>query len=110
MANSTEAHSRIYSPLADDPDLCGLVKLFVDEMPSRVEELLKAYQAKDWESLRQNAHQLRGAAGSYGFESISPSAGELESAVNKKVSEETIYQCLIELTELCRRMSAEPRT
>lgn len=110
MANFTETNSRIYSVLADDPDLHELVKMFVDEIPERIETLFHAYESKDWKALEQTAHQLKGAAGSYGFRGISPSAGELESAIKDKASEETIYQRLLELVDLCKRMSADPPT
>lgn len=110
MANSTEINPRIHSVLADDPDLYELVKMFVDEMPERIEALFYAYESKDWKTLEQTAHQLKGAAGSYGFQGISPSAGKLEAALKTTVSEETIYQHLMELVDLCQRMSADPAT
>lgn len=105
MVNSNESNSRIYSVLADDPDLHELVKMFVDEMPARIKTLFCEYENKDWKAMEQTAHQLNGAAGSYGFQGVSPMAGKLEAALKTMTSEETIYQHLIELVDLCQRMS-----
>jgi FOG: HPt domain len=108
MTDFVDRNSHIYSVLADDPDLCELVRIFVEEMPARVEKLLDEFQSKDWDALQRTTHQLRGAVGSYGFRGISPSAGKLESAIEENASEETIHQQLNELIALCHRMSPEP--
>ncbi len=71
----------IYSRLSGDPDLRDIVEMFVEEMPGRVASLLDHLSDANWEGLRRAAHQLKGAAGSYGFEPISPSAGRVESAI-----------------------------
>ncbi|HEV3021685.1 MAG TPA: Hpt domain-containing protein, partial [Pirellulales bacterium] len=58
------------SSLADDPDLGEIVKLYVDEMPQRIEGLLARFAAADWDGLATGAHQLKGTAGSHGFQQI----------------------------------------
>jgi len=94
----------VYSRLANDPDLTDIVELFVEEMPGRVENFLRHLEEKNWESLRQAAHQLKGAAGSYGFEPLSPCAGRLESAVRNGEPEQRIREAVMELVELCGRV------
>ena len=94
----------IYSRLAGDPDLWDIVDMFVDEMPDRINALLDQLHAADWDGLRQTAHRLKGAAGSYGFDAISPCAGRLESALENGQPEQKIRAAVEELVELCKRM------
>ncbi len=93
----------LYSRLAADPDLAEIVQLFVDEMPNRISQLLDRLEAADWEGLRYTAHQLKGAAGSYGFDPISPSAATVENAIRDGLPEEQIRDATDALLELCRR-------
>jgi len=93
----------VYSRLADDSDLRDIVELFVEEMPGRVANLLGQLEAADWDGLRRTAHQLKGAAGSYGFDAISPAAGKVESAIRDGEPEIRIREAVDELVDLCNR-------
>ena len=93
----------LYSSLAGDPDLAELVEMFVEEMPGRVEILLHQLETSDWDGLKRSAHQLKGAAGSYGFDYISPCAAKLEGTIHQRDPEELIRQTVSELVELCNR-------
>ena len=93
----------LYSGLAADPDLGDIVDMFVEEMPQRVATLSEMLHAADWEGLRRIAHQLKGAAGSYGFDPISPSAGRVESVIQDGESEQRIRETVEELIDLCNR-------
>ncbi|MCL2624536.1 MAG: Hpt domain-containing protein [Planctomycetaceae bacterium] len=109
MTNLTKQSTPIYSLLADDADLYEIVKMFVDEMPKRIDQLMSEFIAKNWGELERTAHQLRGAAGSYGFGEVTPVAGKLEQAVQAKLPEEEIYQSLVELIDTCQRMTLQSR-
>jgi histidine phosphotransfer protein HptB len=99
----------IHSSLASDPELGEIVEMFVEEMPGRVASLLDHFKRKDWDGLRQSAHQLKGAAGSYGFTAISPCAGKLESVIRDGEPEHQIYAAVTELVDLCGRVrSGQP--
>jgi HPt (histidine-containing phosphotransfer) domain-containing protein len=100
--------SPIYSVLGNHPDLKELVGLFVAEMPDRISHLLDRLDASDWEGVRRAVHQLKGSAGSYGFEPISRSAGQVEEAIRESRPEEHIRRSVEELVELCRRAQAGP--
>jgi histidine phosphotransfer protein HptB len=104
MSQANASVECIYSQLADDPELREIVDMFVKEMPGRVASLIDHFHKKDWDSLRRTAHQLKGAAGSYGFEAISPCAGTLEGTVRDGQSEARIHEALTELTDLCGRV------
>jgi len=105
MSNIPQEIAPIYSQLADDPDLHELVKMFVEEMPTRIERLTKEFCEKNWDDLKNLAHQLKGAAGSYGFGEVTPAAEKLEHSLQRHVTEEEIQQSLVELLDLCRRMA-----
>jgi HPt (histidine-containing phosphotransfer) domain-containing protein len=92
----------IYSTLNGDPGLAEIVDLFVEEMPGRIATLREHFEADDWDGLRRTAHQLKGAAGSYGFERISPCAAELEDAIDEGLSEEEIGQLFDRLVAICQ--------
>ena len=96
----------IYSVFGDDPDLGEIVSMFVEEMPSRVDNLLKLLNRGDRELLGRCAHQLKGTAGSYGFDQITPSAARLERALVSNEPEDAIYSAVQELATLCRSVRA----
>jgi len=94
----------VYSRLAADPDLGDLVEMFVQEMPERITGLESPATRHNWEQLTRAAHQLKGAAGSYGFDALTPYAARLESAAREGRQEEKILLLLGELLDLCRRV------
>jgi len=107
-STATAATKPLYSALAKDPDLREIVEMFVQEMPGRVSSLLERVDASDWEGLRRAAHQLKGAAGSYGFEPITCSAARLETAIRESQPKEQIHQLAEQLVGLCRRAEVGP--
>ncbi len=94
----------VYSTFGDDPDLGELVEMFVEEMPDRVENLISQFDARNWGDLGRAAHQMKGAAGSYGFDVLTPCAARLEALVRGNEPEDQIKQGLDALTELCNRV------
>jgi HPt (histidine-containing phosphotransfer) domain-containing protein len=104
MDMATEKSEYIYSRLSSDPDLHDIVDMFVEEMPSRVATLLSELNAGDWPALQRTSHQLKGAAGSYGFDAISPCAGKVEEAVKNSSPEDQIRATVDELVAMCNRV------
>jgi len=102
MTTTTANASDIYSTFGDDPDLGDLVEMFVSEIPDRIATLLEAFETGDTESLRRTAHQLKGAAGSYGFDQLTPYSAALERSVIDACPEETVQQTLQELVGICK--------
>ena len=74
-SQTTAGGGFIYSCIGGDPDLGDIVELFVQEIPHRAKALSGQLNARDWDGMRQTAHQLKGAASSYGFGPISRIAG-----------------------------------
>ena len=96
----------IHSRLAADPVLGELVEMFVTEIPNRISALETQARSRNWEQLTRTAHQLKGAAGSYGFDPITPYAARVEQAAKKRHQEEQILLALADLLDLCRRVRA----
>jgi len=105
-ANPVTAGDLLYSDLAADPDLSELVEMFVGEMANRITTLETQARDRDWQQLNRTAHQLKGAAGSYGFGAITPFALRLENLTKTDCQEEAILAALDDLLKLCRQVRA----
>ena len=108
QARSMQASPYLYSELGRDPELSELVDVFVAEMPQRVEQVTTHAASHDWEKLGRTAHQLKGAAGSYGFHELTLPARRLEQAANGCEPEAQILAAVNELVELCGRIRSGP--
>lgn len=101
------------SDFANDPDMREILELFVQEMPTRVSDLLVFWEQQELEKVGRMAHQLKGAGGGYGFEIISTAAAALEKSVSEL--KEAPTTSMIEATkaqvdtlvDLCKRASAQ---
>lgn len=98
----------IYSELCADPELQEIVAEFVGELPHRVEAMRESLEAGSWDVLQRLAHQVKGAAGSYGFQPVTPLAGEIERGARDRAPELEIEQGIIELQNLIERLTADP--
>ena len=102
--NEAAASSWIYSRLGDDPDLGELVVEFVAELPGRIATIEAEASQSNWAQVTRFAHQLKGAAGSYGFDALTPYAKNLEAASRDDVDAENVLRTLHELIDICRRV------
>jgi HPt (histidine-containing phosphotransfer) domain-containing protein len=94
----------LLSEFAGDADMAELVEFFVDELKQRVDTMTTAFQSGDHLQLKTMAHQLKGAAGGYGFPTITASAAELEGVLKVEQAElSSIGEKLEALISLCRR-------
>lgn len=102
-AMTARSEGLLYSCLANDPDLSPLVDLFVEDLPERVEAMLDRLQASDRDGLRRIAHQLTGAAGSYGFQEITEHAAVVEALLLERRHDDEVAAAVNALVEVCRR-------
>lgn len=97
------------SNMANDPEIGELVSQFVDELPQKVEDLLSALRAGDAIRVRTLAHQLKGAAGGYGFPTIGRAAQRVEECLRAEGSNDGVLEKIRvgmdELIGLCRQAS-----
>lgn len=97
------------SRFAGDAEMVELVHEFVQELPQRVQALQGLMRASHFDELRRAAHQLKGAAGGYGFPSISESASHVEKLLHAGVGQAEIADLqsrVDELAKLCGRAVA----
>jgi HPt (histidine-containing phosphotransfer) domain-containing protein len=102
----TSLPAAIYSSFGNDPDLGDLVEEFVQEIPNRIAVLRSAFEDRDADTLRRTAHQLKGAAGSYGFDQLTPYSAALELSVIESRPEDEIQRALQALIDICGCMRA----
>jgi HPt (histidine-containing phosphotransfer) domain-containing protein len=93
------------SEFVDDPDMVELVELFIAGIPAQIARLEAASATGDPDAVRRLAHQLKGAAGGYGFPTITEAAGRLEAATTEGAPFEETLAALI---HLCRCVRAQP--
>jgi len=104
IGNQGDRPEPLISQFADDKDMSELVEFFVDELQERIGDLGEAWKSGDHTRLKSLAHQLKGAAGGYGFPSITHSAAALELTLRAQETElSSIGTRLEELLDLCRR-------
>lgn len=96
------SNQHIYSSLASDPDFSDLVVLYVEEMPGRLEQIKAAHLSGDRETLIRLIHQLKGAAGSYGFSAITEEATIAEQELMS--SDADADQVIKDLLALCEKV------
>ena len=104
--NTTTNQTAIYSDFGGDLEMGKLVEMFVVEMPDRINAIVESLGRGDLESLQYATHQMKGAAGSYGFHQLTPYAAEAESSVREEQSEESVCRAVHELIDQCRRIRA----
>ncbi len=96
----------IRSEYADDAGMRELVESFVSEMPERLRALEAAFESGERDSLRRLAHQMKGACGGYGFDTLSESASRLERALDGSDELSSLRRQLDELVSMCSRVVA----
>jgi CheY-like chemotaxis protein len=99
------------SAYAEDPDLAPILVDFVEGLAGQVERMRLALGGGAYEELKRQAHQLKGAGGSYGYPSLTDTAKRLEEAA-KAHDTEAAGMALGRLAALCdaivRGAAAEP--
>ena len=106
--NSTSGEqARLVSEFAGETDMAELIEYFLAELKDRIGGLEHAFMLGDHERLRQLAHQLKGAAGGYGYPSITNSAADLEFSLAAEQAEiSSISEKVESLIALCKRATS----
>ena len=108
MSTPQPATTPILSDFVADPDMRELVEFFVSALPERVEALQAALSESRPRDLQRLAHQMKGAAGGYGFPALGTAAAALEGTLkeNENAPLERVRKELEDLVGLCRRAIA----
>ena len=102
----TVAYEPLYSTMAEESGMVDLINEFVSGLRNQMHDLEVAVIDQDVEKLEKIARTLKGQGGGFGFEPISVTAGELESALHGGASVESLAVKIRELKNLC--WSAKP--
>jgi CheY-like chemotaxis protein/HPt (histidine-containing phosphotransfer) domain-containing protein len=90
------------STMQDDPSIQKLLAKFVGRLPERVVTIQTLFQQEEMEALRQAVHQLKGAAGGYGFQTVTDQAGIAEQKIKDIVPNDQIRPEIDALIALVR--------
>jgi signal transduction histidine kinase/HPt (histidine-containing phosphotransfer) domain-containing protein len=93
----------LYSRFGDDTTMTEILGRFVGALPERVNALRSLAAARDLAQLERLAHQLKGAAGGYGFPEITEAAASVVDAVQANSEHALILQLVDQLAQLCLR-------
>ena len=80
-APQTPAGHSLRSTLENEPSLQKLLIKFVSRLPERVAAFQSLLDDENLENLRQAVHQLKGAAGGYGFPQVTELAAKAEHTI-----------------------------
>lgn len=102
--NKDNSAQRLVSEFSGDAEMAELIEYFLCELQTGVHKLNRAFEEGDQRQLCQLAHQLKGAAGGYGFPSITDSAAELERLLHADQAEASaVAERVEDLLVLCNR-------
>ncbi len=97
---------RLISEFANDADMVEIIEMFLDGLEERVTSLDAVYGASDLNQLGSIAHQLKGAAGGYGYPIISRLACDVERLAKAGEADDVLRSTLDRLVLMCRRAIA----
>ncbi len=87
----------------EDASFADIVAQFVDGLTQRLTTMEEAVQGGDFETLYVAAHQLKGAAGGYGYPIVTDRAAQLERHAQAEVLDDCV-NALEHLKEICARV------
>ena len=76
------------SQFADDPEMASILEEFLSRLDGQVEAMRKSHAEGRPEELQRLAHMLKGAAGSYGYPSLTQACRVLEDAAKARRGDE----------------------
>jgi CheY-like chemotaxis protein/HPt (histidine-containing phosphotransfer) domain-containing protein len=79
----------LHRDLLGDSDYTELVDTFIVGLSKRIERIEHSFRRGAWPDLMRLAHQLKGAAGGYGYPSITAAARQLEHSARDRITAET---------------------
>lgn len=89
--------------------MSSILARFVERLPQRVHEIARLAREQDLQGLERAVHQIKGAAGGYGFPRISEAAADTESSIRGAEPLDSILQRVDELLALIQSVEGYPR-
>jgi len=101
---STDENRRVVSTLAGNSRFAPLLTQYLARIPETIELIEEAWERGDSERLLRCVHQLKGAAGGYGFPQVTKLASECQRLMLAGSSIEELSGPLKDLLDMIRRM------
>ena len=104
VASSDLVNNTTLAKLMNKPATAKLVEKFLSGLPQRVSAVHEAFAQGEMNQLKILTHQLKGAAGGYGFIGITKVATALEAAIVSGADKSTIAGHITSLAALCAQV------
>ena len=82
------SNSHTKASFSDLDNYQEMVDQYLLTLHDKASQLSKAYASNDWPIVEDIVHQIKGSAGSFGYESLTGIAVKLEDEIKQKNSEE----------------------
>ena len=92
----------IISSLIDQPEMAGVVEMFISQIQSRIQKIESALASSDLKSLADEIREIRVHSGTCGFEPIRDAAINIEKRVAEGISLTEIQGDIVKIARLCR--------
>jgi CheY-like chemotaxis protein len=104
------AACKLRSSLSNNETLKGVLERFVSRLPQRIEDIQRLLRERDLAHLAQAVHQMKGAAGGYGFPQLTSAAGKAEESIKRADDIASISQQINELVSLIHQVDGFPES
>ena len=95
------------SEFAGDPAVRQLIPRFLADVPEKLANAGRCCEAEDWAAMAPHIHQLKGAAGVYGFVYLSTLCEVLEGQLTAQtVEKDRIVNLFTKLQDFCAKLIA----
>ncbi len=91
------------SDLAADEEFAELIELFTGDLDKKISDMHEMLDVDRLDDLTRLAHQLKGAAGGYGYPAISEAARIVEQQTKQGTVDGDLTQAVDDLATLCQR-------
>ena len=96
----------VLGKLMSKPATAKLVERFLAGLGQRITAIQQALGANDMNQLKILAHQLKGAAGGYGFPNLTEAARKVENSASAGADAKTLGTEVRALADLCQQIKA----
>jgi CheY-like chemotaxis protein len=107
--SSPPPEGKLFDGFLDDATVAQLLEEYSGTLLAKAEALATALSAQDLNLLAGLAHELKGAAGMYGFRNVSEKARRLQLHAERTEDLTLVEATVSELIELCRKAAETVR-
>jgi signal transduction histidine kinase/CheY-like chemotaxis protein/HPt (histidine-containing phosphotransfer) domain-containing protein len=104
LAPAVGRGDKIKSSLLGYPGMKNIILEFIEGLPEELQKISDSLERFDMTTLRRTVHQIRGAAGGYGFDQITGPAAAAEESIRAEASIDVIREKIDGLTDIIRRI------